>query len=298
LSDVLVVGAGLIGTSVALALTEQGRAVTLGDLSPERVEQAIGRGAGRAWDGQEQAPVVVAAVPPGATAALIATLQQAVREASFTHVSSVQSSVQRAVEALGCDLGSICGGHPMAGSERSGPGAASAELFVGRSWAVCPSGQTSARALRGVRELAESLGATTVTLSAAEHDQAVALVSHLPQVAASAVAALLPGARYVSELAGPGLSDTTRIAASEPALWVDVLSLNAGQLSPLVRALAEDLLAVAEALTALSGDPAEPGGHLGRQQQALAALSSLLERGNTGRALVPVARGTGVRGQA
>ena len=288
-SDVLVVGAGLIGASIGLALSDQGRSVTLTDAQPGHTAQAAGRGAGRAWDGEERAAVVLLATPPARIAAELHGFQRRGIGAVYTHVSSVQVGVQRAVDALGGDTSAVCGGHPLAGTERSGPLAASGELFIGRPWALCPSAGTSEGALRDVRELALATGATPVVLTAEAHDRAVALVSHLPQVAASAVAAMLTGAGYVDRLAGPGLVDTTRIAASDPALWVEVLALNAAQVAPLVRDLATDLLGVAQALDALTSDsPPRPERVL---QQASSTLLSLLQRGNDGRALVPVKRG-------
>jgi prephenate dehydrogenase len=112
-------------------------------------------------------------------------------------------------------------------------------------------------------------------MTAEEHDAAVALVSHLPQVAASAVAAVLARTGGSLPLAGPGLQDTTRIAASDPRLWVEVLRHNAAAVEPLVRELAQELALAADALAA--GD--------------LTAVEGLLRRGNEGRRLVPRKRG-------
>ncbi len=163
----------------------------------------------------------------------------------------------------------------MAGKEQSGPAAASAELFAGRPWVLCPSQATSSAALEAVRQVAARCGAEPVVLAAQEHDAAVALVSHLPQVAASALAAVLAGAGGSLALAGPGLQDTTRIAASDPGLWVEVLRENASAVAPLVRRLAEELGSAADALD--GGD--------------LEAVQALLRRGNEGRRLVPRKRG-------
>ena len=150
--------------------------------------------------------------------------------------------MQTAAETAGADLASLCGTHPMAGKESSGPAAATASLFVGRPWALCPSARTSPAALAAARSLAERCGGVPLELPAAEHDAAVALVSHLPQVAASALAAvLLAHAPGELRLAGPGLQDTSRIAASAPALWVEVLTQNAAAVAPLVRNLAAEL---------------------------------------------------------
>jgi prephenate dehydrogenase len=191
-------------------------------------------------------------------------------------VCSVQAPVQDAAQAAGADLAALCGTHPMAGKESSGPEAASADLFLGRPWALCPSEATAPQALAAARSLAERCGGVPLELPAQEHDDAVALASHLPQVTASALAAVLL-ARSAGEvrLAGPGLQDTSRIAASAPALWVEVLSQNAAAVGPLVRELAAELDRAASALEALDR----------------AGIEDLLVRGNAGRALVPVKRG-------
>ena len=281
-ADVHVVGAGLIGASIGLAL--EGRDVVLSDASQDRVVEAVRRGAGRPWDGVEPAELLVAAVPPHVTAAVLKRHQRLNVSQTMTHVSSVQSHVQADLQFLGADMRSICGGHPLAGRERSGPEAALAGLFHGRPWVLCPTADTTTEALEAARSLAVACGAEPVVMAPGDHDAAVALVSHLPQVAASAVAArLADAAGGASRLAGPGLQDTTRVAASDPALWVDVLSGNAAHIAPLVRALAADLTGLAAALDTLAA---------GAQDTAsLAVVEDLLVRGRAGRALVPVKRG-------
>ncbi|MCW2600647.1 MAG: Prephenate dehydrogenase [Frankiales bacterium] len=293
MADVLVLGCGLIGTSIGLALRGE-RDVALHDSAPAVVAEAVARGAGRAWDGQEKATTVVVAVPPLTTPDVLFEAQRRDLGQTYTHVASVQSQVQQQVETLGCDLSSIVGGHPLAGRESSGPAAATADLFVGRPWALCPSGASTSAALHEVRRLALDCGSTPVELDADAHDASVALLSHLPQVTASALAGLLvPEGGQVSVdparvvLSGPGLADTTRLAASDPALWAEILQLNAGHVAPAVRALAENLAVLAAALevhAAAGVDPAEDG-------QAARVVEQFLIRGNRGRAVVPVKRG-------
>ena len=272
-AEVLVVGTGLIGTSIGLAL--HGRAdVLLADADADALATAVARGAGRAWDGAEPARLAVVCTPPAAVAAQVARLQPLAR--TVTHVCSVQAPVQAAIAAAGADLAAVCGGHPMAGRERGGPGAATATLFAGRPWVLCPVAETGRQARDDVRDLVERVGGTPLELSPERHDAAVALVSHLPQVAASALAArLVAGGPDAAALAGPGLQDTTRLAASDANLWREVLALNAVGVAPLVRALADDLGAVADALAAADAGP----------------VADLLQRGARGRALVPVKRG-------
>ena len=274
-AGLLVVGTGLLGTSVGLALRGD-TDVLLTDRDPTAVTVASARGAGRPWDGSERAQHVLLAVPPAAVVPELVRLQRLGVGRTWSHVCSVQAPVQAAAQDAGADLAGLCGTHPMAGKESSGPKAASADLFLGRPWALCPSGHTAPEALAAARSLAERCGGVPLELSAAEHDDAVALASHLPQVTASALAAVLL-ARSAGEvrLAGPGLQDTSRIAASAPAMWVDVLSQNAAAVAPLVRALAAELDAAATAIEALDRG----------------AIEDLLTRGNAGRALVPVKRG-------
>ena len=274
-AGLLVVGTGLIGTSVGLALRGD-TDVLLHDRDPAAVATASTRGAGRAWDGEERADHVLLAVPPAVVAAALVGLQRLGVGRTWSHVCSVQAPVQAAAAAAGADLGSLCGTHPMAGKESSGPDAASAGLFAGRPWALCPSEQTSDEALAAARSLAERCGGVPLELPAQEHDDAVALASHLPQVTASALAAVLL-ARSPGEvrLAGPGLQDTSRIAASAPAMWVEVLSQNAAAVGQRVRELAAELDRAAAAL----------------ERVDRGAIDDLLSRGNAGRALVPVKRG-------
>lgn len=269
--DLLVVGTGLIGTSIGLALRGQAD-VALHDPSAEALAVAVDRGAGRRWDGQEAYDHCVVATPPSVVAAVVRGLPAG---GTVSHVASVQRAVHADLVRAGVALERVCGSHPMAGKERSGPGAASGELFAGRPWVLCPGEQTSAQALAATRRLAQACGAEPVVLPADEHDTAVALVSHLPQVAASALAAVLAGSGGSLALAGPGLQDTTRIAASDPRLWVEVLGQNAASVAPLVRALGQEALAAAAALE--TGD--------------LATVEDLLRRGNDGRRLVPRKRG-------
>ena len=274
-AGLLVVGTGLLGTSVGLALRGD-TDVLLADREPVAVATATARGAGRPWDGSEPVEHVLLAVPPAAVAPELVRLQRQGVGRTWSHVCSVQAPVQAAAQAAGADLAGLCGTHPMAGKESSGPEAASADLFLGRPWALCPTDRTTDEAVAAARSLAERCGGVPLELTAEEHDEAVALASHLPQVTASALAAvLLAHSAAEVRLAGPGLQDTSRIAASAPPLWVEVLSQNAAAVGPLVRALAAELDRAAAAIERLDR----------------VAIEDLLVRGNAGRALVPVKRG-------
>jgi prephenate dehydrogenase len=282
---VLVVGAGLIGTSVGLALHGD-RRVLLADHDADRLRTAIGRGAGEQWDEATAVELVVVAVPPAGTAGVLLDLQRRGIGTWLTHVASSQARVQHDLETSGADTSNICGGHPLAGREVTGPAAATAALFAGRPWVACPLPGTSDGAVSAVTALAEACGAEPVVMTPEAHDRAVALSSHLPQIAASALAArLLEGSPETVRVSGPGLQDTTRIAASDPELWTDVLSANAAQVAPLAALLADDLRRVADALAVLAEQPG------GSRPEVADAVRDLLVRGNVGRALVPVKRG-------
>ncbi|MFC9254201.1 prephenate dehydrogenase [Amycolatopsis thailandensis] len=268
----LVVGTGLIGTSAALALRAKGVEVCLSDIDEQAVALARELGAGREWSGEE-VDLALLAVPPHLVGERLAELQKQGAARVYTDVASVKAGPIADAERLGCDLTSYVPGHPLAGRERSGPSAARAELFDGRAWALCPGPGTGADAVRLVRELVSLCGAKAVTVGADEHDSAVALVSHAPHVAASAVAASLASGDDVAiSLAGQGLRDVTRIAAGNPLLWQRILAGNAVAVAEVLDRVAADLAAAATALR--SGE--------------LDDLTDLLRRGVDGQARISV----------
>lgn len=282
---VRVVGTGLLGASVGLGLRAHGVDVVLHD--PSRTALALARdvGAGRpaAPDEPEPALVVVAA-PPDVTADVVAAELAAHPAAVVTDVASVKGYVLDELRSAGADLTRYVGSHPMAGRERSGPSAAVPELFLGRPWVVVGSGESSDRAVLAVRSLAVDLGAVPVTMDAAAHDAAVAAVSHVPQVVASLVASRLVGTEPDAlGLAGQGLRDVTRIAASDPALWTSILAANAGPVREVLAALREDLDGVIGALGRADAASGPEDVELG----ALARIADTIARGNDGVARIP-----------
>ncbi|MBA3745778.1 prephenate dehydrogenase, partial [Sporichthya sp.] len=191
---------------------------------------------------------------------------------AYTDLASTKSGLQRALGQAGADPASFVGGHPLAGSERSGPTAARGDLFEGRPWVLTPSAASDAGAVAAVEELVRLCRAVAVVMDPDAHDRAVALVSHAPQVLASLVGARLVDApEDAVQLAGQGVRDVTRIAASDPALWTEILGGNAGAVADVLDGLARDLDAVRKALRA------------GETSQVTAALRA----GNTGRARLP-----------
>ena len=212
---VLIVGTGLLGTSLALALRAAGVEVLLSDTSPTSLALARDMGAGSLHDEDSPEPqIVVVATPPDVTADVVVAQLSAHPSAVVTYVASVKERVVSEVRSrAGDEARRYVGSHPMAGRERSGAGAADCDLFAGRPWVVV--GQDAdPQAELVIRNLAVDVGATPVRMGAAEHDAAVAAVSHMPQLVSSLVAARLEElGEGALALSGQGLRDVTRIAA-------------------------------------------------------------------------------------
>jgi prephenate dehydrogenase len=283
LGTVRVVGTGLLGASVGLGLTTHGVPVVLDDPSPTALALACDLGAGRASAEGNDPALVVVAVPPDVTAAVVAQELAEHPRAVVTDVASVKSGVLGAVAEVGADLTRYVGGHPMAGRERSGPVAARGDLFLDRPWVLCPSSVVPPERVDLVDRLVRLLGAIPVRMGAAEHDEAMALVSHVPQLAASLVAARL---REVPDssvaLAGQGLRDVTRIAGSDPMLWAQILAANAAPVERELRAFRADLDMVIEALDALADEGTD-----GPVTGPRARIARAVAEGNAGRARIP-----------
>lgn len=287
LTRVRIVGTGLIGASVGMAIASRGVDVTLDDPSPTAVALAADLGAGRiaapVGDRAEPEPeLVVVAAPPDVTADVVLAQLAAHPNATVTDVASVKRVIAAELVARGADLSRYVGGHPMAGRERSGAVSARSDLFIGRPWVVVPSPIAAQGRIEQVCALAELTGAVVSRMDAAEHDAAVAAVSHVPQVAASLVASRLRELPTESvALAGQGLRDVTRIAESEPALWTQILVGNARAVRDVLAALAEDLTAVVGALDAIGDAPDAPA------PGARRVLASVIADGNAGHARIP-----------
>lgn len=224
---VLVIGTGLLGTSIGLALRAQGIDVLLEDVNPENVRTATGLGAGHPVTAEADPQLVVVAVPPDLIGAQVTAALEAHPGAVVTDVGSIKGGPLEEVRAH-VDVARYVGGHPMAGSERSGPLAGSAALFDGRPWAVTAHDGADPAAIALVVALASACGATPVEMTPQQHDQAVARTSHLPHLMASLVAGRLAEAPDGHlALSGPGVRDVTRVAAGDPALWQQIIRANA-----------------------------------------------------------------------
>ncbi|GAA1770668.1 prephenate dehydrogenase [Agromyces humatus] len=239
---VRVVGVGLLGASIGLGLRAKGIEVVLADASPTHLAIAADYGAGRPAAPGDRPQLIVVCVPPDVTADVVAAELDAFPEAIVTDVASVKVAVYEDLRDRGADLSRYIGTHPMAGRERGGPMSGRADLFVGRPWVVVDHGNVSYQDAAAIDDLILDLGATLVELTPEQHDAAVALVSHVPQVVSSLMARRLIEAPHTSvNLAGQGLRDVTRIAASDPELWVQILGQNAQPVVEILRGYRDDL---------------------------------------------------------
>jgi prephenate dehydrogenase len=241
---VAIVGLGLVGGSLARALTAAGYTVTGIDwpLVVRRAlrTRAISRGATRTEKGAS-ADVVVLAAPPATNLRLLRRLAKVARPGLvITDVSSVKGDIVREAARLGLD--GFVGGHPMAGTEKQGFSASSAGLFRGAAWWIVPG--RSARATRVVRSIVRAAGARAFTTDAATHDRTMAFLSHVPQVVSWALLEAARGdavARRHVLRAGPGFRGMTRLARSPRALWQDILEANRVEVRRALRALVRRL---------------------------------------------------------
>ena len=217
-----VIGTGLIGGSVGLALRERGWHVTGRDRDPRRAERALRLGVLDEIGDDPSAEVVFVATPAGAVAETAATLRaQMDAGVVVTDVAGVKSPI---VAAVGHPH--FVGGHPMAGSEQEGVEGADATLFEGATWVLTPTDTTAPEAYARVLAIVSSLGADVVAMPAARHDEMVAMVSHVPHLTAGALMNLAADAAEeqatILRLAAGGFRDMTRIAAGHPGIWPDV----------------------------------------------------------------------------
>lgn len=249
-----VVGLGLIGASVALALRERGWTVTGEDRDPATIARALDAGVieGAPSDAEGTPPVAlcVVATPAGSVATVA---RRALAEGGpglvVTDVAGVKASIVEAV-----DHPRFVGGHPMAGSELRGLAGARADLFAGCTWVLTPTESTRPETYGFLHGVWRELGANVIAVPAPDHDRLVAVASHVPHLLAGA---LMNEARVAAEqdavllqLAAGGFRDMTRVAAGDPSIWPDVLIENRKAVAIALRALEERLARLLAALEA------------------------------------------------
>lgn len=272
----LIVGTGLVGASIGMALSARDERVHLADRVRSHAIVAAGLGAGTIEPPDpDDVTLVVVAVPPDALASVIAKALVRYPRATVTDVGSVKSLVANGLNGT-AGVDRYVPSHPMAGSQFTGPITASPHLFVDRTWVVTPLPTNAPDHVARIERLATLCGARVVTMSPDEHDVAVAQVSHLPHLMSILTAGHL---REVPadhlRLAGQGIRDVTRIAGSDPALWRQILTANRAAVRAELSAVADDL---AELLAVLDDE---------------AGLESFLARGRAGALSLP-----GKHGQA
>jgi len=260
---IVVIGAGLIGTSIALGAKRAGAEVELFD--------ADGRAQDLANDlvnssKIEDPTIVVIATPTSAVNGVLNRYKTLYPKSTFIDIGSTKTKVKVDVQTDSSLASRFCPTHPMAGRELDGAEAAQSDLFVGKSWIITPLAETSGESIVLVKELIEKLGARVIAMSPEDHDAAVASVSHLPQIISSLLAAQLESksSEYLA-LAGTGVLDTTRIAGSNPDLWREILNLNKEALMPLLKDFQKDLSTLIDSYD----------------------VQSVLERGKRGRQALP-----------
>jgi prephenate dehydrogenase len=235
---IAIAGIGLIGGSVALGVRERWPAArVIGIDRPAVLAHAIGSGAIDrglpAMSDLDEADLVVLAAPVRQNARLLTELPARVVETALvTDVGGTKRDIVNAARVLPA-LARFVGGHPIGGAERGGFGFARPDLFRNRPWILTPSGSGQPDDVAALRRFVEGLGARPVLMDAAEHDRVMAFVSHLPQLTASALMDAVGGAVAGDGLAvaGRGLVDTTRLAASPASVWRDICSANADVIS-------------------------------------------------------------------
>jgi prephenate dehydrogenase len=244
----LVVGTGLIGGSIALALRQRGWHVSGQDTDEARLAEALHAGVIDAATDDLEAQIVFVATPATVVAEEVRRLLGSTGRRADTVITDVSGVKTAIVEAA--DHPRFIGGHPMAGSEQIGLRGADPDLFEGAVWVLTPTSETDLTAFTALQGVVTELGADVLVLSARDHDRLVAVVSHVPHlVAATLMNAATSGAQQdgaLLRLAAGGFRDMTRVAAGHPGIWPDICTENAGPIVDALDALVADLTAMRE----------------------------------------------------
>jgi len=259
-SRVSIIGTGLIGTSIGLALAQRENRqydIVGADRDRSSVRQAKKMGAidkevSSLEEAVSGAGLVVIATPVGSARQI---LQDAARYLEpgvvVTDVCSTKADIMRWAQEFLPESANFVGGHPMAGKEKSGPAAATADLFKDATWAITPSPRADERAVGVVLGLVETLGANPMYIDAAEHDQYAAAVSHVPLLMSVALFRMVrdsQGWEDASLLAGPGFRDLTRLASGDPTMSRDIMVTNRDAILHWVGRMQQELETIKQAL--------------------------------------------------
>ena len=279
ISSVKIVGSGLIGTSIGLALSQKEIHVLMCDQDAGTASLAQSLvDPHREFTASHVFDVVVIAVPPSAFASVISIESELNPSSTFVDILSIKTKPQLEVDALPGLAPRFVATHPMAGREVSGVQSARGDLFVGRTWIICPTSATGKNSLELARKIISICGGLEVQMNAIEHDRAMALISHAPQVVASVVAAQLLGSEASwTHLIGQGFKDLTRIADSDALLWREILSENSENIKAVLGKIREELEKVESTLNDSK------------------SAQTIIESGNSGRKLIPGKHGSSLR---
>jgi prephenate dehydrogenase len=257
---VAVLGTGLIGTSIAMAAARAGDQVRGFDADAGVLAAAAERSGLTAASSLQEAlrgsTLVFVCTPIPALPGLAAEALRLAPDAVVTDVGSVKSHLMVEIEGVADagDLGRFVGGHPMGGSERSGPDHASASVLDGIVWVVAPGAWTRGSSLERLEAWIGKVGARPVRIEPDRHDRLVAMVSHLPQVASTALMGLAAteeaGEPEILLLAAGGFRDLTRLAASNAHLWSDILLANGEAIARAIDLYVERLAALRDLVLA------------------------------------------------
>ncbi len=266
-------GLGLIGGSIALALRERGWHVTGDDLDPARIDRALSIRAIDVGGFDPDAQITFVATPVTAVADRV---KRALAESSglVTDVGSVKGGISAAI-----DDPRFVGGHPMAGSELEGLDGADASMFEGAVWVLTPSSTTADSTFSQVAAVVAELGADVVALPADRHDEVVAVISHVPHLAAATLMGLASDRAEehaaLLRLAAGGFRDMTRIASGHPANWLDICAANRPAILSALDGLIDGLASMRDVV-----DRDDRGALYERLQHAREARSNLPSRVN------------------
>lgn len=256
--QVAIIGLGLMGGSIARDLVGSGTRILAYERTDEVAHAALESGTidellDASLHGVEGADLIILAVPVDQTLALLTRLSGIVSpRTALTDVGSTKATIVAEAERVGLGRAFV-GSHPLAGDHRSGWGASRTGLYRGAPIFVCPGKESAPEAIERVLDFWSALGGNCQLLDPREHDSRMAWISHLPQIASTAIANTVAGAGYRPEQLGPGGRDMTRLAASSPAMWSAICRANREPIRHAVSALQEQLADFSAALDA--GDP-------------------------------------------
>jgi prephenate dehydrogenase len=261
-SRVTIVGPGLLGGSLALALKARTSAhVAVWARRAESVDEISRTGCADVATTDltaavKGADVVVLATPVEAMSTLATQIAPTLNPGALVvDVGSVKTSVVETLAPIFATHGRFIGCHPMAGSEQSGFAAARADLFEGSVCILTPDATTPRDAMTDATSFWESVGCSVRTLAPAEHDEIVAWISHLPHLLAAALVQTIADRNPAAfDFSGPGFRDTTRVASGPPEMWTGIL----GQNRTAVREAVDGLIEKLRALSKLLADAADP----------------------------------------